>query len=68
MLKDDFSYAMLFLSLAIFVIWPFLVFFNYIIVGLVILIICGTVGAILYEIYRGLVKAENKITHHKPTD
>ena len=86
MLKDNFSYAMLIISLAIFVLWPFLVFFNYeiwpflmifhfltcfvtefsdnIIAGTAIVIICGILVVVFYELFKGFTLAEQKLHHH----
>ena len=66
MLKEKFAYGVLLFDLLLMVIWPFLVFFHFIWFGLILLIGFSLISAVLYEVYKGFIVAEHKITHHKP--
>ena len=64
--KENFAYGVLVFDLIIFVAWPFLVFFHFIIAGIIMMAISAVVGVVLYEIYRASSAVENKVVHHKP--
>ena len=64
--KENFAYGVLLFDLIIFVAWPFLVFFHFIIAGIIMMAISAVVGVVLYEIYRASSAVEHKVIHHKP--
>ena len=64
--KEKFSYGVLIFDLAIFVLWPFLVFFHFIILGLILLAISSVLGIIVYEIFKAATFVEHKVVHEKP--
>ena len=63
-LKENFTYGVLAFDLVLFVAWPFLVFFHFIIAGLIMMAISVVAGVILYEIYRAANAVEHKVIHH----
>ena len=64
MLKEKLTYAILIIDLIIFVVWPFLVFFHFIWPGIIMLVVFSLIFAGLYELYRGALNVEHKMTHH----
>lgn len=65
-LKEKFTYGVLLFDLLLFVAWPFLVFFHFILLGLALLLISSIVGVILYEIFKAATFVEHKVVHQKP--
>ena len=64
--KEKFSYGVLLFDLLIFVAWPFLVFFHFIILGLILLAIASILAVIGYEMFKAATFVEHKVVHEKP--
>ena len=63
--KEKFTYGVFIFDLLLFIVWPFLVFFHFIWLGLVLLIIFSALGLILYEIFKAAMFVEHKFIHEK---
>ncbi len=63
--KEKFSYGVLAIDLIIFVGWPFLVFFPFMIAGFILFAISGFFGIIFYSIFKASSSVEHKAIHHE---